>query len=817
MSAACPLFAVWWSSVLLTGLEFPGLSTSFLTVKLDNASCSRVSIGEGSGTLNSSQLSVKIDQPSNVVCSAGIQLGAASTNITVDLAVHLNEITVGRELDDLCFTTNFIVDRCSLNVKVNDINMVPKFELFEMFKPIAQYIIEEKSETLLCNAHLPLLGNKFVISEVKPEKPAPPPVDGAVVLNTTPVFRGVTNVVNNIPVVFGVRLGAKMHEDTATRTNFTLPNGVNMTLYEDGALSPAISSLLASVEDALKALSLDGLVANISQMIPAVNVTNAVVDIPSSFTMSMDVVVTDVRCSDEAKLNCTIPCSDAVLLQNLRTVGLGDINKVAGNNMEDLLLPHVESLINSVLASNCTAGEERRPLPLLHAAEVRDVPPLSLWLTALCMSVVAFALGICWSIYRHRKDPATLADGSPISQCRALTEDGLLLLLTLSATFLLVWSNSTTAAAVVVGGEFNMLQLSLMEITSKIFKAGHVDLAIGFFFFSGVYPYVKLLCILVCTLGFRKPQHAFVRLLDCTGKFSFIDTFAMVVMVGGLELSGIAEVHIRPGFYCFLFATILTIFVGNYALYLWRRNTSVRLDQKCSPSEPSHSENDVVEAERDDELDTNSSKGKKCDLMRFVLRGLNGAATAVCVLLMWFIPCLRYNVGGLASVVQPDSRDMAMFELTSGSFTILTVCFLTTVLVPFLFAITYPNCSVTASWCAADALSVACIAGLVQLGKFVSYIIGEGMEAIYTAEAKLLWPMYPVFAFVIWQWILVIEREFKPVRWVWQHLTRPRSTLSSDVAADSREPIGEDKRHNRLFGFFFALFSTQFFHGSVKA
>ncbi|WP_163785746.1 hypothetical protein [Proteus mirabilis] len=48
--------------------------------------------------------------------------------------------------------------------------------------------------------------------------------------------------------------------------------------YEDGALSPAINSLLASVEDALKALSLDGLVANISQMIPAVNGYDAVLE-----------------------------------------------------------------------------------------------------------------------------------------------------------------------------------------------------------------------------------------------------------------------------------------------------------------------------------------------------------------------------------------------------------------------------------------------------------------------------------------------------------------------------------------------------------
>ncbi|KAH9584323.1 Intermembrane transport protein PqiA-like [Trypanosoma melophagium] len=135
------------------------------------------------------------------------------------------------------------------------------------------------------------------------------------------------------------------------------------------------------------------------------------------------------------------------------------------------------------------------------------------------------------------------------------------------------WDRLITITLSPVGGELNLFSLKLLDTTTKMYKSGMHFFAILKFVFGGVYPYIKLGAIFVCTLVLRKPEMPLLKTINYLGKFSLLDSFAFVVMTVGLELEGIAEVKFLSGFYVFLSSTILSIFWGNYATIIWRRNT----------------------------------------------------------------------------------------------------------------------------------------------------------------------------------------------------------------------------------------------------
>jgi hypothetical protein len=83
----------------------------------------------------------------------------------------------------------------------------------------------------------------------------------------------------------------------------------------------------------------------------------------------------------------------------------------------------------------------------------------------------------------------------------------------------------------------------------------------------------------------QRPQSRLLRLIDSLGKFSLLDSFVMLIMVGGLEIKGVAEVHIGASFYVFVTATVLSILVGNYATHGWRRETTGRSQSRRAAQE----------------------------------------------------------------------------------------------------------------------------------------------------------------------------------------------------------------------------------------
>ena len=88
---------------------------------------------------------------------------------------------------------------------------------------------------------------------------------------------------------------------------------------------------------------------------------------------------------------------------------------------------------------------------------------------------------------------------------------------------------------------------------------------------------------------------------------------------------------------------------------------------------------------------------------------------------------------------------------------IFAVSLFTILVAPSLFALMPRRGRFLASWCAADVFVVACVAGLLQLHQFITFVLGEGMDDIYTAHATLQWPMLPLAVASLVVWYLIIK------------------------------------------------------------
>ena len=123
------------------------------------------------------------------------------------------------------------------------------------------------------------------------------------------------------------------------------------------------------------------------------------------------------------------------------------------------------------------------------------------------------------------------ATGQPVHSV-IITEDSTVIAC-FGTMYLFVWSNCTTAAVVIVGKELPMYGFSLANTVHDLWQAGLYPLSFFVCLFSGVYPYAKLLCIVVYSVILQQPQSRVVRMVDVLGKFSFLDSFVMMTWSPG--------------------------------------------------------------------------------------------------------------------------------------------------------------------------------------------------------------------------------------------------------------------------------------------
>jgi paraquat-inducible protein A len=141
-----------------------------------------------------------------------------------------------------------------------------------------------------------------------------------------------------------------------------------------------------------------------------------------------------------------------------------------------------------------------------------------------------------------------------------------------------------SAACLVVG-----LSLPLMKVEKMIFwkndysvftgiinlaKENQIILAVIVFFFSMVFPFIKLTWLLILwwvRLSEAKRKAA-LRWLGILGKWSMLDVFAVSILIVLVKLGPLASVQPEPGLYFFCGAILASMLITTYVEYLSRKN-----------------------------------------------------------------------------------------------------------------------------------------------------------------------------------------------------------------------------------------------------
>lgn len=142
----------------------------------------------------------------------------------------------------------------------------------------------------------------------------------------------------------------------------------------------------------------------------------------------------------------------------------------------------------------------------------------------------------------------------------------------------------------------NLFDFTLINSVQDMWEAGSYMLAIIIAFFSGIWPYLKLIVMQVCwlmpvsTLSPRRRQ-ALLEFLDAYGKWSLVDTFVLVIfmvsfhividsdgpvlqsLIGDVGDIFSIEIMVSPrrSFHLFLAATVLSLVAGHVGVYFHRR------------------------------------------------------------------------------------------------------------------------------------------------------------------------------------------------------------------------------------------------------
>jgi paraquat-inducible protein A len=107
---------------------------------------------------------------------------------------------------------------------------------------------------------------------------------------------------------------------------------------------------------------------------------------------------------------------------------------------------------------------------------------------------------------------------------------------------------------------------SLIGGIMELFHANQIFLAAVLFVFSVIFPFAKLIALLLATSRLA-PMSARVRRFmvhaaHFTGRYSFLDILVVAVMIIVVKFRGVAEVRAQPGTILFCVAIFISILAG---------------------------------------------------------------------------------------------------------------------------------------------------------------------------------------------------------------------------------------------------------------
>ncbi|KPI88879.1 hypothetical protein ABL78_1996 [Leptomonas seymouri] len=813
MQSLCLSFALLLGALNLTSVPVPGFDQSFLGTHAYNLTCTDIVFGSSGADWTTNNSLTTSTTGGSLHCYANFTAYAYAGLVHADIAVGPSNITLtrsplepGEEDDGSCFDRSYVLSLCNVQASVTQLYADPPSRIVYMILQQMRETINANLQAYVCSVLIPQIQQDMMDHA----RPMPPQRNSSSVKRVYPLSDShlAKAAVNVFSAAFysafspsHTRLSG-MWEERALLPFYVSPKHVHLmrSLVAASAGETAMDWLQEVVDAVLSGVvpepfpvyHLPGKVANVTldYYVPG---DNPAPGFNNGFIL---VDATMERCdanSCEVYLDPGVEVSEVSLLYE-DSVGL-----LVSRSLVPRLLPTVNEKLNAALRGMAVSQQRNLSDPnvTVHLAfgkkaVLRQVPKV--W--PLVFILLCAVSGGTWMIRRnvqlHALQPVLCsATGEPVAATRLAVEDTCVVAVATACLLLIASSNSMTGASVLLGEELNTYSFSMWNTVKDLWKAGLIPLSVCVLIFSGIYPYVKLLSLVYFSVWAQRPLSKRLALIDVLGKFSFIDTFALMVMTSGLEIRSAAHVVIHRGFYFFLLATVVSIALGNYITTRYRCGTSHRVraqagddteyEQVATHDVTAPVQAPSVEAVSEPAPATATVEGvAAAPTLGLALPSLSSVSywrryvqresmlpcvvVLLCSLPAWMFGCLQYTIGGLARVLTPSQRVLSLLELsflsTACPFSldgimaacVFAVALFTILLAPCLFVWIPRRAAFLASWCAADVFVVACVAGLLQLHQFVAFVLGDGMDDVYTARATLRWPMLPltVAALIVW-------------------------------------------------------------------
>eukprot|EP01119_Soliformovum_irregulare_P012739 TRINITY_DN3330_c0_g1_i1.p1 TRINITY_DN3330_c0_g1~~TRINITY_DN3330_c0_g1_i1.p1 ORF type:complete len:1040 (-),score=250.66 TRINITY_DN3330_c0_g1_i1:70-3189(-) len=321
----------------------------------------------------------------------------------------------------------------------------------------------------------------------------------------------------------------------------------------------------------------------------------------------------------------------------------------------------------------------------------------------------------------------------------------------------------------------SLFDFSLGDSVRQMWDAKVYALAILIGVFSGAWPYIKLLMMLLSwilptKLISTKRRETLLMILDALGKWSLVDSFVMVLMMVAFRFhvvyplnsqegypDPIIDVFVRPdyGFYGFLFATAISLVLTHIILALHHRATTIVYRSPTFEDDRHPLCNDEFEVGQRRYACATLGKIVVC-LSLVVISGLLGAGLTLDAFNFEFEGAAGYLMKELGIKTEqpysavslglnippssefPNSFGIRSIQSTFFAFIVaMPICHMFTMLMLWIVptrnkakSVLFFLSGVFNAWCALEVFVVSVIAAILEIGQFTDFIIGDKCDAI---------------------------------------------------------------------------------------
>mmetsp|Transcript_12556 Transcript_12556/g.31778 ORF Transcript_12556/g.31778 Transcript_12556/m.31778 type:complete len:691 (-) Transcript_12556:145-2217(-) len=311
--------------------------------------------------------------------------------------------------------------------------------------------------------------------------------------------------------------------------------------------------------------------------------------------------------------------------------------------------------------------------------------------------------------------------------------------------------------------QFDFFNFSLISSVSHMWEGGAYALAILIAILSGVWPYVKLISMLVLWFVPVRPntRATLLSLLEALGKWSLIDIYVFALMMAGfrfvLDVGAIARIKIaieaKWGIFSFCIGVLLSHILSHLMMFVHHNSQAGMLGL---PESSRHFSLSSVARIRHKKL---SYVGQTA--IAFAILFALG-----CTIACTIIPTFKFTFSGVVGMLLPLDKQVTEFSLIeAGAFipSILDNLSLATrigeyfvVVVYYAFALVTPIMRMVAclvlwaapltthqkeimksitsmlgTWSALDVFLVSVIASILEIGNLTSSIMGDACDSLY--------------------------------------------------------------------------------------